>query len=90
MTPEDKQKQLHLSLDEKIKQSKMLIMDWYYQFKGQVYVAFSGGKDSTVLLHLVRSMFPEVPAVFVIPDWNILILETLLYLKRMLFPLNLN
>lgn len=64
MTPEDKQKQLHLSLDEKIKQSKMLIMDWYYQFKGQVYVAFSGGKDSTVLLHLVRSMFPEVPAVF--------------------------
>ena len=26
---------------------------------------FSGGKDSTVLLHLVRSLFPEVPAVFV-------------------------
>lgn len=33
MTPEDKQKQLHLTLDEKIKQSKMLIMDWYYQFE---------------------------------------------------------
>jgi 3'-phosphoadenosine 5'-phosphosulfate sulfotransferase (PAPS reductase)/FAD synthetase len=31
---------------------------------GETYVAFSGGKDSTVLLDLVRSMYPEVPAVF--------------------------
>jgi len=29
------------------------------------YVAFSGGKDSTVLLHLVRKQFPDIPAVFV-------------------------
>ena len=30
-----------------------------------VYVSFSGGKDSTVLLHIVREMYPEVEAVFV-------------------------
>ena len=29
-----------------------------------VYVSFSGGKDSLVLLHLVRSIYPNVPAVF--------------------------
>ena len=31
---------------------------------GHVYVSFSGGKDSLVLLHLVRSIYPDVPAVF--------------------------
>lgn len=41
------------------------IMEWYNRFKGQVYVSFSGGKDSTVLLHIARRMFPDVEAVFV-------------------------
>lgn len=35
------------------------------EVNGQVYVSFSGGKDSTVLLHLVREMYPDVEAVFV-------------------------
>ena len=33
--------------------------------EGQVYVSFSGGKDSTVLKHIVDSMYPDVPSVFV-------------------------
>jgi len=32
---------------------------------GQVFVSFSGGKDSTVLLDLVRKVYPNAPAVFV-------------------------
>lgn len=32
---------------------------------GAVYVSFSGGKDSTVLKHIVDSMYSDVPAVFV-------------------------
>ena len=32
---------------------------------GQVYVSFSGGKDSTVLLHLARELYPDIEAVFV-------------------------
>ena len=34
-------------------------------FPGAVYVSFSGGKDSTVLKHIVDSMYSDVPAVFV-------------------------
>nr|DAF79564.1 MAG TPA: phosphoadenosine-phosphosulfate reductase [Caudoviricetes sp.] len=34
-------------------------------FYNQIYVSFSGGKDSTVLLHLVRRLYPNTPAVFV-------------------------
>ena len=44
--------------------TRMRIKQWYEYFDGMVYVAFSGGKDSTVLLNIVRSMYPDVPAVF--------------------------
>ena len=32
---------------------------------GQDYVSFSGGKDSTVLLHIARQLYPDIEAVFV-------------------------
>lgn len=34
------------------------------------YVAFSAGKDSSVVLHLVRSVAPETPAVFSDDEWQ--------------------
>ena len=51
-------------LDKKIEHSKKRIKEFYEKMDGKVYVAFSGGKDSTVLLHLVRSIYPNVVAVF--------------------------
>lgn len=54
-----------LPLDTKINMSLARIREWYEHWGGKVHVSFSGGKDSTVLLHLVRSIYPEVPAVFV-------------------------
>lgn len=43
----------------------MRITEWYEHWKGKVYVSFSGGKDSTVLLDIARSIYPDVEAVFV-------------------------
>ena len=54
-----------LPLDIKIKMTQRRIRDWYNYWGGAVYVSFSGGKDSTVLLHLVREIYPDVEAVFV-------------------------
>jgi len=55
---------LLLPLHYKVAIALSKIREWYELHNGMVYVAFSGGKDSTVLLHLVRSLYPEVPAVF--------------------------
>lgn len=64
-TNEDLKKLQALSLEEKIQITKARIIEWYEAFNGQVYVSFSGGKDSTVLLDIVRQIYPDVPAVFV-------------------------
>lgn len=54
-----------LPLDAKIGMTKRRICEWYDHYDGGVYVSFSGGKDSTVLKHLVDSLYSDVPAVFV-------------------------
>lgn len=53
-----------LPLEKKITLSLEMIQCWHEAWSGDVAVSFSGGKDSTVLLWLVRCVFPEVPAVF--------------------------
>ena len=53
-----------LPLESKIAMSMTRIREWVEHFDGDVYVSYSGGKDSTVLLDIVRSVYPDVPAVF--------------------------
>ena len=53
-----------LPLEAKVKLSLNRIRQFHDYFNGNVYISFSGGKDSTVLLNLARSLYPKVPAVF--------------------------
>ncbi len=48
----------------KVKMSINRIRYWHNYFGSNVYISFSGGKDSQVLLHLVRTNFPDTKAVF--------------------------
>lgn len=54
-----------LPLEAKIIATQRRIRDWVDYWHDDVYVAFSGGKDSTVLKHIVDSMYDNIPAVFV-------------------------
>lgn len=53
-----------LSLDAKIRMTQDRIRGWYDNYDGNVYVCVSGGKDSQVLAHIVKGMYPDVPCVF--------------------------
>jgi len=53
-----------LPLEAKIIKTELRIREFYDHFNGEVYVSFSGGKDSTVLLDIARSLYPDIPAVF--------------------------
>ena len=54
-----------LPLGGKVRLSTKRIQEWLAHWDDQCYVAFSGGKDSTVLLDLVWKVNPRIPAVFV-------------------------
>ena len=54
-----------LPLDLKIAKTQNRIREWYNYYGGEVYVSFSGGKDSTVLLDIVRGLYPDIDAVYV-------------------------
>ena len=53
-----------LSLEEKVQKTKERIIEWYTCFDGKVYISFSGGKDSTVLLDIARKLYPDIEGVF--------------------------
>lgn len=65
--PHDLKQMQSLPLEAKIRMTQRRIRDWYDHWDGQVYVSFSGGKDSTVLKHIVDNTpgVYDVPAVFV-------------------------
>lgn len=63
-TPEDLKTMQEWPLERKIQVSQTRILEFGLKLGGKIYVSFSGGKDSTVLLDLVRRVFPDTLAVF--------------------------
>lgn len=69
-----------LPLEIKVAKTQQRIREFVERFgEDGVYVSFSGGKDSTVLLHIVRSMYPDIEAVFV--DTGLEFLEIRQFIK---------
>ena len=54
-----------LPLWRKIQITQTRIIEWYQYYEGKVYIAFSGGKDSTVLVNIARKIYPDIECVFV-------------------------
>ncbi|MCK5316863.1 MAG: phosphoadenosine phosphosulfate reductase family protein [Anaerolineales bacterium] len=48
----------------KLEITKNRIIQYHDSLEGQIYVCFSGGLDSTVLVDIVRSIFPDAIVVF--------------------------
>lgn len=64
-TPDDLKAMQAWSFGRKIQVTQTRIIEWYKHYQGKVYISFSGGKDSTVLLDLARRIYPDIEAVFV-------------------------
>lgn len=69
MTTEEYTGKLSWTLDQKISHFWEVIDTYYHRMDGMVYVSFSGGKDSTVMMHLIDQWlkmtgYPPVPYVF--------------------------
>lgn len=64
MTIQELRERQSWNLDQKIDHSLGVIDQFISILNGQVYVGFSGGKDSTVLLDLCRIIKPDIKAVF--------------------------
>lgn len=65
MTQSDVQIRLAMSLDQKIDHFVGVVDTFINRMGNAAYVSFSGGKDSSVMLYLVRRFFgSEIPAVF--------------------------
>ena len=55
-----------MPLSIKVRMTENRIRGWVEQYgKDGVFVSFSGGKDSTVLIDIVRKLYPDVLAVYV-------------------------
>lgn len=64
-TAEDLKEMQSWDLSRKITTTQTRLLEWYQKHDGKIYISFSGGKDSTVLLDIARKLYPDIPAVYI-------------------------
>jgi len=53
-------------LEDKVRMTESRIHDWVDNYgTNSIYTSISGGKDSTVLHHIVKSLYPSIPSIFI-------------------------
>lgn len=72
-------------LQKKVSKAKKIISQWLHETDKQVYLSISGGKDSLVAGHLIHSVYPECPMVWInqgpLAEWDDCV-ELLQFLKN--------
>lgn len=64
ITPEMMNQRQAMPLELKVIMTQNRLRQWFDHWHGDIYISFSGGKDSTVLLDIARNIYPNVKAVF--------------------------
>ena len=57
VSKEELAQRMQLPLEEKIEWAVQKILDYYLHYKGQVYLTFSGGKDSQIVMEIINRMY---------------------------------
>jgi len=51
-------------LTEKVEAAKKIIIEQYEKHDGNIFISFSGGKDSRIMMHIAQSIYPDIKIVF--------------------------
>jgi len=79
-----------MKLEEKIEESKKLLKAAIEKFRPKIAVAWTGGKDSTVILGLIREIYGDVPIPVIFVDTTVEFKETYEFIENLRKAWNLN
>lgn len=77
----------NLPFEDKVEIAHKIVKEAFSKFK-RLAVAFSGGKDSTVVLHIVRQYNPDIPVIFA--NTRVEMPETIKFIRELKEKWNLN
>lgn len=87
-TWKDYKREINKPLAEKIKDTQAIIEERLWEFGNKCYVAWSGGKDSTLVLHFALQELPGIPVLHA--NTGVEYPETVQYIKEITAGWNLN